>query len=640
MRIALVGNQNCGKSTLFNVLTGAHQKVGNFPGVTVTGKTGSIIGHPDWFIVDLPGIYSLTPYTQEEMVTRDELLRNRPDCIINIVDGMHLDRHLYLTMQLLAFGIPLILAVNMIDEVEKYGGILHIEKLQASLHLPVVAISASTQRGIAQLCRLLNQPFNPPPQTVDDPYLRDIQTLLKSSHLALPCSLTYAATQILEGHVSFREALSLDATSNQQIDQILSGLSEEGYSYLARLRYQHIEQILQEAKITMNQTAPRQKTLALDAFCLHSWFGWILLSLLLGGIFFFSFALAGNGLGNWLFFMIQRFSQAVMALPFQTFFMKMLVQGLCLSLGGIISFLPVVLSLLACLGLLEDTGYMARAAVLVDPVLQKCGLSGRSFFPLVLGLGCSVPAVMATRTIRDQPERKRLIRVIPLISCSAKLPVYTLLAQALYGSYDLFVICHLYLLGFVLALLSASCSLARDSSFLLLELPDYRRPTIRQTLQLIKEKAQEYLKKTFTILFLVSLISFLLARVDFHLKPVTNAEASMLACLSRLLLPLFEPMGLTDWRPVAALIAGLSAKEAIISTLLLLSGKPLKQLFSPASGYAFLLFVLLYSPCVASLTTVKKETQSFPEMLRLLLGHTIFAWLVAVAVYQLAQFLI
>ena len=661
MIFALAGNQNCGKTTLFNALTGSNQHVGNFPGVTVDQKAGEIRGVKDATVVDLPGIYSIRPYTNEEIVTRDFILNTHPDGIINIVDATNLERNLYLTLQLLELMIPTVVALNMMDEMRENGGSVDIAGMSERLGVPIVPISAAKNEGISELIdravsvvkeKKLPERLDFCP---DGPVHRCIHAVSHviedhASEVGVPAR--FAATKAIEGDEFMLSALQLDQNEFELIGHSVREMEEEGgldsNAAIASMRYDFIEDLCRttvrkphESKETLRSTAidkiVTNKYLALPIF-----FGVMFL------IFWLTFGLIGSALSDLLSLGIDAVTGAVdralTAYGLNPVVQSLVIDGIFAGVGAVLSFLPQIIVLFFFLSVLEDTGYMARVAFVMDKLMRKIGLSGRSFVPLLIGFGCTVPAVMSARTLSSERDRKMTILLTPFMSCSAKIPIYAVFSSAFFPNHAALVMIALYVGGILLGILSALLfkgTLFRGKPIpFVMELPNYRFPSPKSVALLLWDKAKDFLTRAFTVIFAATVIIWFLQTFDPRLNVVTDSGTSILAAIGRLLSPVFIPLGFNDWRVTTALISGFTAKEAVVSTLGVLTGcgtaelgAVLPTLFTPLASVSFLAFTLLYTPCVAAITTVRKELNSRTQAILLVVFQCVLAWAVGALVY-------
>ena len=658
MIFALAGNQNCGKTTLFNALTGSNQHVGNFPGVTVDQKSGEVKGYKDCSVVDLPGIYSLRTYTQEEIVTRDFILNQKPDGIINIVDATNIERNLYLTLQLLTLRVPMVLALNMMDEVRANGGTVDVQKLSEDLGIPVVPITAAKGEGVSELMdRAVETAKNRTLPKVydfcaaDSPVHRCVHAVVHliedhAERLGLPSR--FCATKLIEGDEAMADRLGLDQNERELLEHCVVQMETENgmdrNASLADMRYSFIEKVTANAVVKCRESREHKRSVQLDKVltgkytALPVFFGIMLL------IFYLTFNVIGQGLSDLLAagidYVTAGVDGALTAYGINPVVHSLIIDGIFAGVGSVLSFLPIIVTLFFFLSILEDTGYMARVAFVMDRPLRKLGLSGRSFVPMLIGFGCSVPAVMATRTLSSERDRKMTILLTPFMSCSAKLPIYTMLVSAFFprhlqplamiGLYVLGILC-----GILYALILKHTSFTGEPVPFVMELPNYRLPSAKSVGQLIWEKAKGFVQKAFTIIFAASVIIWVLQTFDIRLNVAASAEDSLLALLGSVIAPIFKPLGFGDWRASTALITGFTAKESMVSTLTLLLGgdaSRITTLFTPFTAVVFLVFTLLYTPCVAAIDTVKREMGSARAAAVTVVTQCAIAWVVAFAV--------
>lgn len=660
MIFALIGNQNCGKTTLFNRLTGANRHVGNFPGVTVDEKSGEVRGYPDASVVDLPGIYSLRPYTNEEIVTRDFLLNGHPDGIINIVDATNLERNLYLTLQLLEIGLPTVLALNMMDEVRENGGTVEIDKLSEELGIPVIPISAAKNEGVSELIlRAVNAvKSGAKPKRIDfcpsGPIHRCIHAVahLIEDHAAragMPAR--FAATKVIEEDKDIIARLSLDENEKEMIEHsVIEMEREEGldrHEALATMRYDFIERVSAATVVRCHESKERRRSLKIDSVLTHRIFAIPVFLLIMLTVFTLTFAVIGDFFSNLLELGIGALGDAVdnalAGAYVNPVIRSLIVDGIFGGVGSVVSFVPYIVVLFFFLSVLEDTGYMARIAFVMDKPLRKIGLSGRSFVPMLIGFGCTVPAVMATRTLSSERDRRMTVLLTPFMSCSAKMTIYLFFVNFLFENplLKVAVMAGLYLLGVLVGILSAlvlNRTLFRgDPVPFVMELPNYRFPSAKSVFLLMWEKAKDFLQKAFTVILLASVIIWFLSSFDLGLYPVgDHAEASILAKIGGALAVIFLPLGFGRWETVTALIAGFSAKEAVVSTLGMLTSGSVAALFTTESAISFLVFTLIYTPCIAAITAVRNELGSRRAALGVVFGQCAIAWVVSFLVYRIA----
>ena len=659
MIFALAGNQNCGKTTLFNALTGSNQHVGNFPGVTVDQKSGEIRGVKNASVVDLPGIYSLRPYTQEEIVSRDFILNEKPDGIINIVDATNIERNLYLTLQLLELRTPMVLALNMMDEVNANGGSIDVRKMSKALGIPVVPISAARDEGVSELIDQAVQTVRAGtlPQVTDfcgadSPVHRCLHAVVHliadhADRLHIPAR--FCAAKLIEGDEALAERLGLDQNERELLEHCVVQMETEGgldrNAALADMRYQFIEGVVRDSVVKCHESREHQRSLAADRIltgrytALPVFFGVMLL------VFYLTFDVIGAAFSTLLDLGIDAVTgladRALTAYGINPVAHSLVIDGIFAGVGGVLSFLPIIVTLFFFLSILEDTGYMARVAFVMDKLLRKIGLSGRSIVPMLIGFGCSVPAIMATRTVSSDRDRKMTILLTPYMSCSAKIAIYAFFTDALFPKYKALVMLGLYLLGILVGILAAL--IMKGTAFrgkpvpFVMELPNYRLPSLKNVGLLLWEKASDFLRRAFTVIFLASIVIWFLQTFDTRLNVVTDNSGSLLALVGRLLAPLFAPLGFGDWRCVTALISGFIAKESVVSTLqVLLGGAALSSLFPLRSAVSFLVFTLLYTPCVAAIATIRRELGSRWATLGVVVMQCTVAWVVSFLAYAIA----
>ena len=662
LTFALAGNQNCGKTTLFNQLTGANQHVGNFPGVTVDRKDGTIRNHPEATVTDLPGIYSLSPYSNEEIVTRDFLMQNHPSGIINIVDATNIERNLYLTMQLMELEIPMVLALNMMDEVRSNGGSVRINQLEDILGIPVVPISAAKNEGIDELIdhALFVAQRDIKPQRVDfcvesddpkDPVgavhrcIHAAAMLLEADIRRAQLPVRFATTKLVEKDQLIAEKLNLAPEKQAAFDQLVdimekeTGLDRE--AAMANMRFGFLETLCRKTVVRPHESKEHKRSMDIDRILTGKYTAIPCFLGIMALVFVMTFSLIGGALSSLMELGVQWVTNLIdlglTAWDINPVVHDLVVNGVCAGVGSVLSFLPTIVTLFFFLSILEDTGYMARVAFVMDRPLRKLGLSGRSFVPMLIGFGCSVPAVMATRTLSSERDRKMTILLTPFMSCSAKLPIYTMLVSAFFPrSLQPLAMIGLYLLGILCGILYAL--ILKHTAFsgepvpFVMELPNYRLPSAKSVGQLIWEKAKGFVQKAFTIIFAASVIIWVLQTFDIRLNVAATPEVSLLALLGSLISPIFKPLGFGDWRASTALITGFTAKESMVSTLtLLLGGDPsrITTLFSPFTATVFLVFTLLYTPCVAAISTVKHEMGSAKAAAVTVVLQCAIAWAVA-----------
>ena len=652
MIFALAGNQNSGKTTLFNQLTGSNQHVGNFPGVTVEQKAGALRGEKDVQVVDLPGIYSLSPYTSEEIVTRDFLLSGQADGIINIVDATNIERNLYLTLQLLELGLPLVIALNMMDEVRAGGGTIQIKKLAEELGVPVVPISAAKDEGIGELARTAIETVRNHrlPARLDfcsgavHRAIHSIAHMVEDHAAAIGVPSRFAATKLVEGDQPMLERLRL---SDNEVDMLGHTVTEmeteldtDREAAMADMRYSFIEKLCADTVSHPAESREHLRSVKIDAVLTHPVFAIPIFIGIMAAIFWLTFGVIGAALSDLLEAAVSGVTAAAenWLINFGTnpVLRDLIINGIFAGVGSVLSFLPIIVVLFFFLSLLEDSGYMARVAFVMDSLLRRIGLSGRSFVPMLVGFGCSVPAILSARTLASERDRRMTILLIPFMSCSAKLPIYTLLTAAFFPEHGALVMILLYLIGILLAILVGlafkNTMFSGNPVPFVMELPNYRLPSPKSVALLIWEKARDFLTRAFTVIFVASIAIWILQTFDIRFNLVADSASSMLASVGRVIAPVFAPLGFGDWRAATALLAGFSMKEAVVSTFAVLAGD-LSTLFTPLTAFVFLVFTLLYTPCIAAVGTVRKELNT-RAALGMVAFQTGFAWTIAFLVYR------
>ena len=662
MIFALAGNQNCGKTTLFNQLTGSNQHVGNFPGVTVDQKSGVIRGQKDCTVVDLPGIYSIRPYTPEEIVTRDFILNQKPDGIINIVDATNIERNLYLTLQLMEMQIPMVLALNMMDEVSSGGGTIDIHGMSKALGIPVVPISAVKNEGVEELVRIaVAVAKNKIYPTVYDfcspgPVHRCIHAVvhqIEDHAQAAGLPVRFAATKLIEGDEDIQSRLDLDQNELELIEHSVQEMeTEHGMdrnAALADMRYDFIEGVCRKTVVKCHASRERERSEAIDRIVTNKYLALPLFFGIMLSIFYLTFNVIGSFLSDLLAAGIDRLTAAVdaglTAYGLNPVVQSLVVDGVFAGVGSVLSFLPIIVVLFFFLSILEDTGYMARVAFVMDQLLRKIGLSGRSIVPLLVGFGCSVPAIMATRTLASERDRRMTILLTPFMSCSAKIPIYSVFAAAFFPGHAALVMLALYLTGILVGIIAAkvlgATAFRGNPVPFVMELPNYRFPSAKSVWQLCWDKAKDFLTRAFTIIFVATIIVWFLQTFDTRMNLVADSSDSLLATVGAVLAPVFAPLGFGDWRVSTALLTGFIAKESVISTLGILTGAgtdvsvaALGSLFSTVTAVSFLVFTLLYTPCVAAISAVKRELRSGWKAAGVALGQCVIAWIAAFVVYH------
>ena len=659
LTFALAGNQNCGKTTLFNQLTGSNQHVGNFPGVTVDRKDGQIRKHPQATVVDLPGIYSLSPYTSEEIVTRDFLVNNKPDGIINIVDATNIERNLYLTLQLIELGIPMVLALNMMDEMRANGNTVHVNHLEQALGIPVIPISAAKNEGIDELIEHAMQVAlnREKPQRLDfcsgavHRCIHAICHLIEDHAQRAGVPVRFAATKLVEGDAPMLEKMDLSDNEKDMMEHAITEMEGEvgtdREAALADMRYGFIGQVCAESVVRRGESREHARSVKIDSILTHRVLAIPIFLAIMGVVFWLTFGLIGQGLSDLLSLGLDQLTaladKGLTAYGINPVVHSLVIDGIFAGVGSVLTFLPIIVTLFFFLSILEDSGYMARVAFVMDKLLRKIGLSGRSFVPMLIGFGCSVPAIMATRTLSSERDRRMTILLTPFMSCSAKLPIYAMFTAAFFTDHKALVMIGLYVMGMVIGVLYGlilkAVAFKGEPVPFVMELPNYRLPSAGSVLRLMWEKAKDFLVRAFTVIFVASLLIWFLQTFDSRLNVVTDSAGSLLAALGGLLAPLFAPLGFGDWRVSTALITGFSAKEAVISTLAVLTGSSLTALpqalggmFTPLTAFVFLTFTLLYTPCVAAIAAVKREMGSAKAAAGVALTQCAIAWGVAFVV--------
>ena len=664
---ALVGNQNCGKTTLFNALTGSNQHVGNFPGVTVDRKSGVIKGHPDTEVVDLPGIYSLSPYTSEEIVSRQFIFNSKPQGIINIVDATNIERNLYLTLQLLELRIPTVVALNMMDEVRANGGTVDIKGLSKALGVPVVPIVAAKGEGVSELIdQAVTMAKNRVLPGVYD-FCNDSSPVHRCIHAVvhliqdhaenLGVSSRFCTAKLIEGDPDMADMLGLDQNEKELLEHCIvqmeceTGLDRN--AALADMRYRFIEGVVDKTVVKCHESKEHRRSVQMDKILTGKYTAIPVFLGIMLLIFYLTFNVIGAALSDWLSLGIDAIGglvdRGLTAYGINPVVHSLVMDGIFAGVGSVLSFLPIIVTLFFFLSILEDTGYMARVAFVMDKLLRKIGLSGRSFVPMLIGFGCSVPAIMATRTVSSDRDRKMTILLTPYMSCSAKIPIYAVFAAAFFKNSGLAMI-GLYVTGMVVGILVAL--ILKGTTFrgepvpFVMELPNYRMPSAKSVALLLWEKARDFLERAFTVIFMATIIIWFLQTFDARLNVVTDSADSLLALVGQLIAPLFAPLGFGDWRMVTALISGFTAKEAVVSTLAVLLntsmaelGSALTSVFTPLTAVSFLVFTLLYTPCVAAVATIRRELGSSLKTFGVVLLQCGVAWVAAFVAYHVGMLL-
>lgn len=661
LTFALVGNQNCGKTTLFNQLTGSNQHVGNFPGVTVDRKEGMIKGYPDTRVTDLPGVYSLSPYSSEEIVTRQFVFDEKPKGIINIVDATNIERNLYLTMQLMELDIPMVLALNMMDEVRENGGSIRINQLESMLGIPVIPISAIKNQGVDELIEhavhVARYQERPGRQDFCDPEdhggsvhrcLHGIMHLIEDHAENAGIPVRFAAAKVAEGDAEMEKSLHLEQNETEMIEHIVSQMEEERgidrAAAIADMRFDFIQRICRQTVVKPAESKERIRSRRIDAVLTGKYTAIPTFILIMGAVFFLTFNVIGAVLQNLLEkgidYLTAQMDQLLTAWSVNTVIHSLVIDGIFKGVGSVLSFLPIIVVLFLFLSLLEDSGYMARVAFVMDKPLRKIGLSGRSIVPMLVGFGCTVPGIMASRTLPSERDRKMTILLTPFMSCSAKLPIYAFFATAFFPKYKVLVMVGLYVVGILIGILVAL--IIRKTLFkgeavpFVMELPNYRMPALKNVLQLLWEKAKDFLQRAFTVIFVATIVIWFLQSFDLHFNLTADSQNSILAVVAGLIAPVFAPLGFGDWRISTALISGFMAKESVVSTLSVLteSMDVIHKILTPASALSLLIFCLLYTPCVAAVSSVKRELGS-KWALVVVVGQCVVAWIMAALVYAI-----
>ena len=669
MRFALVGNQNCGKTTLFNALTGSNQHVGNFPGVTVDSKIGQIKNSGGSSVVDLPGIYSLRPYTQEEVVTRDFIMNEKPDGIINIVDATNIERNLYLTLQLLEMHIPTVVALNMMDEVRANGGTVDVMTMSTALGVPVVPISAAKGEGVSELVdKMVETAKNKICPTVTDfcrsgavhRCIHAVAHLIEDHANAEGVSPRFCATKLIEGDPTLADKLGLDENEREMIEHSIVEMESETdfdrNEALADMRYVFIEDVVEKAVVKCHESKEHRRSVRIDKVLTGKYTAIPVFLLVMFSVFFLTF----NVIGSFFSDLLAQGIDALTALVDRGLTVyginpvvhSLVIDGIFAGVASVFSCLPIILPLIFFLSVLEDTGYMARIAFVMDKLLRKIGLSGRSIVPMLIGFGCTVPAIMATRTLSSDRDRKMTVMLTPFMSCSAKIPIYSVFCAAFFPKYAALVMIGLYATGIIVGILVAL--VLKKTAFVgqpvpfVMELPNYRLPSPKSVLLLLWEKARDFLQKAFTVIFVGTLIIWFLQTFDARFNVVESSSDSMLAWIGRFISPVLAPAGFGDWRAATALLSGFTAKEAVVSTLAVLLGTTtsalggaLSSLFPTGlAAVSFLIFTLLYTPCIAAIATVRKELHSVGSTVAVVALQCGVAWVMSTLVFNIGSLLI
>ncbi len=664
MIFALGGNQNCGKTTLFNQLTGSNQHVGNFPGVTVEGKSGIVKGHPDVKVVDLPGIYSLSPYTAEEIVTRDFLLNEKIDCIINITDATNIERNLYLSLQLMELDIPMVIALNMMDEMRENGNTIKIKQLSEDLGVPVVPLAAVKNEGVDELIEtaIHTAQLKQKPAVTDfcsgavHRAIHSVAHLVEDHADRINVPPRFAATKLIEGDEPMLNSLCLSDNEKDMLEHIVTEMEAETdtdrEAALADMRYDFIERVCEKSVVKNGESKAHARSIKIDSVLTHRIWAIPIFIGIMGVIFWLTFGVVGAFLSDGFTAIIDSFialiDRGLTSYGINPVVHSLIVDGVCAGVGSVLSFLPTIVVLFFFLSMLEDSGYMARVAFVMDKALRKIGLSGRSFVPMIIGFGCSVPAIMASRTLPSDRDRKMTIMLTPFMSCSAKLPIYTIFVSLFFAPvFRPLAMIGLYVFGMVMGvvvgLILKKTAFHGEPVPFVMELPNYRMPGLKSVGMLIWDKAKDFITKAFTVIFTASVIIWFLQTFDTRFNVVADSADSMLALIGQTLSPIFKPLGFGDWRAATALITGFSAKEAVISTLTVLVGgnmTAIGDMFTFNAAVAFLVFTLLYTPCVAAIAAVKRELKSGKWALIIAFGQTAFAWVISFIVYQLLNLIL
>ena len=665
LTFALAGNQNCGKTTLFNQLTGSSQHVGNFPGVTVDRKDGTIRGKENTLVTDLPGIYSMSPYSSEEIVTRNFVLNEHPKGIINIVDATNIERNLYLTMQLMELDIPMVLALNMMDEVRENGGSILVNQMEEMLGIPVVPISAAKNEGIDELVAhaLHVAKYQERPKEIDycdanedggavHRCLHAIMHLIEDHAKAAQIPVRFAAAKLAEGDTLILEALKLDQNEKEMLEHIVKQMeTERGLdraAAIAHMRFDFIENICDETVVKPRESKEHLRSVKIDKILTGKYTAIPCFIAIMGLVFFLTFGVIGAFLQNILEVSIDALGglvdQWMGAANVNSVLRSLVMDGIFTGVGSVLSFLPIIVTLFFFLSMLEDSGYMARVAFVMDKLLRKIGLSGRSIVPMLVGFGCTVPGVMASRTLPSERDRKMTILLTPFMSCSAKLPIYAFFAAAFFPKHSALVMIALYfggiLMGILMALVFRGTLFKGNAVPFVMELPNYRMPGAKNVGHLLWDKAKDFLQRAFTVIFMATLVIWFLQTFDSHLNIVSDSQESILATVASVIAPVFAPMGFGDWRISTALITGFMAKESVVSTLSVLFGQTAALLgcITPVSAASLLVFCLLYTPCVAAIASIKRELGS-RWAVGVVIGQCVIAWVAAFVVYLVGSIL-
>ena len=662
LTFALVGNQNCGKTTLFNVLTGSNQHIGNFPGVTVDRKDGVIKGYPDTLITDLPGIYSMSPYGSEEIVTREFLLMDKPKGIINILDATNIERNLYLSMQLMELGIPMVIALNMMDEVRVNGGSIRINAIEELLGVPVIPISAAKGEGIEELVShaIHVAKYQEKPQISDfcskdsavHRCIHGIMSLISDHADKAGYPERFAASKVVEGDSLVLKHLELEQNEKEMIEHIIVQMEEEcgmdRASAIADMRFAYIEDVCKNTVVKPRESKERIRSQKIDKLLTGKYTGIPMFIAIMGLVFYLTFNVIGAALSNVLDILITFVTNGVdnllTAMNVNSVLHALIIDGIFNGVGSVLSFLPIIVTLFFFLSILEDSGYMARVAFIMDKLLRKLGLSGRSIVPMLIGFGCSVPGVMASRTLSSERDRRMTVLLTPFMSCSAKVPIYAFFSAAFFPHYAALVMIGMYFIGIIVGIIMAF--IFKKTLFkgepvpFVMELPNYRMPGAKNVVHLLWEKAKDFLQKAFSIIFIATILIWFMQNFDIRLNVVADSRQSILAVLAGMITPLFKPLGFGDWRLVTAILTGVMAKESVVSTISILFGSTIEMVsvISAAGAMSFLVFCLLYTPCVAAIASVKKELGG-KWAAYVVVIQCVVAWIAALITYIIAGIL-
>lgn len=662
LTFALVGNQNCGKTTLFNVLTGSNQHIGNFPGVTVDRKDGVIKGYPDTLITDLPGIYSMSPYSSEEIVTREFLLMDKPKGIINILDATNIERNLYLSMQLMELGIPMVIALNMMDEVRVNGGSVRINAIEELLGVPVIPISAAKGEGIEELVShaIHVAKYQEKPQISDfcskdsavHRCIHGIMSLISDHADKAGYPERFAASKVVEGDSLVLKHLELEQNEKEMIEHIIVQMEEEcgmdRASAIADMRFAYIEDVCKNTVVKPRESKERIRSQKIDKLLTGKYTGIPMFIAIMGLVFYLTFNVIGAALSNVLDILITFVTNGVdnllTAMNVNSVLHALIIDGIFNGVGSVLSFLPIIVTLFFFLSILEDSGYMARVAFIMDKLLRKLGLSGRSIVPMLIGFGCSVPGVMASRTLSSERDRRMTVLLTPFMSCSAKVPIYAFFSAAFFPHYAALVMIGMYFIGIIVGIIMAF--IFKKTLFkgepvpFVMELPNYRMPGAKNVVHLLWEKAKDFLQKAFSIIFIATILIWFMQNFDIRLNVVADSRQSILAVLAGMITPLFKPLGFGDWRLVTAILTGVMAKESVVSTISILFESTIEMVsvISAAGAMSFLVFCLLYTPCVAAIASVKKELGG-KWAAYVVVIQCVVAWIAALITYIIAGIL-